>query len=392
MMSSKRQRLCDSLIHNFFFLKILILILCFVEPCQAKLLVDLYQSATLVKDQTEYSREQAIRKALQQVLVKVSGKAEWAASSVLVDKLDVENATRFVMRYYYEKVESALPDASKIKSNPIGITTASSVFPYKLYVAFSPQRVNQFLESINQTVWGQERPVVMSLIVIQERRLTRVQQDSLFAHQLVQWANRLGIPMIMLAHQSFISNMQTARSIWSESIDWAVSLARRHNADYVLLGRIRQNGRKDHRSSDSDWLLIPVAQRKEDTILRWNINFKNQRDIVIFVMQKLASQLARQDAVLLSQQVQHYKLTIRGIHSLEDYHVISNFLKNLNIIKYLRLETLRGTQSSFRIAVLGDIANLRRIIEHEKFLRPSTSVTDGTQDDDLVYDYQHQSE
>ncbi len=352
---------------------------CCSKPVYAVLVNNLYDVSIPVADQTIETRQEVMLTALKQVLVKVSGDINIAAS---YPQLQPDSVSQLVIRYDYQDPDQ-FPEAQKLQEG--------AASQRQLHIYFAPQSVNQLLKSVERPIWGQERPLIMPLIAVYyQKRLTLLQQDESLAKLLTQSAKQMGIPLRIPDKQPAFSAMRQAQTIWSEELVWAIDRAKQHHAAYALLGRLKLQNTDS--SCRNDWLLIPTTQQATDMIIRWQTPCLVASQAIASITQKLAHQLAKLDAIAFNEQQQDIVLTVKQVYTLKDYQKISQYLKSLNVVQQLRLESLTASQASFYLSVLGNIATLRNILNHGQCLvRHDYDATVGVvhpDENNLVYDYQ----
>lgn len=139
------------------------------------LALELYQAESPVNGPDESSRAQGVARALEQVVVKVSGDARAGAHPVVVAAL--AEAGKLMQRFEYRQ-ELVRDEAGR----PL----------QKLYLiaTFYPESVDELLVRAGLQVWGKERPRVLVLIEAAGRWLDRSE-----ASELVQAAERRGLAL-----------------------------------------------------------------------------------------------------------------------------------------------------------------------------------------------------
>ena len=104
----------------------------------------LYQATVPVADESVSKRSPAIKQALIQVLVKLTGDRNIRDSSDIAPL--IERPERFVQQFRYRQVEDQ--EEQNVQST-------------ELLVQFDENALNEGLRGYGLTIWGQERPSVL---------------------------------------------------------------------------------------------------------------------------------------------------------------------------------------------------------------------------------------
>lgn len=315
---------------------------------QAVLVKHLYQANVSVSDQSTATREEAFIEGLKQVLIKVSGHLHVDELPEL--QMQLGQARHMLVRYAY-------------------LGTDLSDHTQTLQINFSPQKVNQFLSSAKQSIWEQERPLIMPLIaIVDQHGKSLLQQHDDLKRLMAQWAQTFAIPITWPILTSKTAAKRIAKAIWQQQLNWSRTWVSPYHAHYLLLGRI--DTRHDTQVCHSDWLLVPTIPQTQDRIVRWQIPCADPTADVANMVQATAGLLAKQDGVIFSAEKQTCLLTIQAITSLEDYEAINTYLKSLNSIEQVHLESLTDTEATFRLSVLGHVTTLQHILNHATYFTP----------------------
>ena len=155
----------------------------------------LYQATVPVPDESASKRNPAIKQALIQVLVKLTGNRNIRNSSDIVPL--IERPERFVQQFRYRQADNS--------KESVGQST-------ELLVQFDEIALNDGLRSYGLTVWGQERPSILVWLAYEQnetRRLVSFEERPEYLNMLDAGAAARGLsllfPLLDLEDSSQIS-------------------------------------------------------------------------------------------------------------------------------------------------------------------------------------------
>lgn len=186
----------------------------------------LYQATVPVADETAGKRSPAIKQALIQVLVKLTGDRNIRSSSNIVPL--IERPERFVQQFRYRQVEDQ---------------EGQSVQSTELLVQFDETALNDGLRSYGLTIWGQERPSVLVWLAHEQnetRRLVSFEDRPEYLNMLDAGAGARGLsllfPLLDLEDNSRIS----VSDVWAGFKEPIAHASNRYQADVILTAKIIQ--------------------------------------------------------------------------------------------------------------------------------------------------------
>lgn len=294
----------------------------------------LYQADIPVRSQAIEERKQAMQKALEQVLIKVSGN-----NQIITDpriKLHLRNAESVVQEFGY--VRPALTDASA---------------PYLLQIRFDANSINHWLRDANAPIWGQNRPLVLGWIATETPEHTteimyRHSRDAL-AELLKQNSYRRGIPF-NLPTKNPSAEPVPVEDIIQFSSQNAIKATKPYNSGAILMGYVVEKPN----NITTQWKLISEKGEWD-----WNINGTNLASVTPVIMDHVANTLAAQYAVVISNTIQkNVALQVVGINQQGDFTQLIRYLNhltpvaNVGIVRITSHDillniSLRSTQQSF---------------------------------------------
>jgi len=314
-----------------------------LTPLAAEPVKDLYVAQVPVQGQGSEARSEAIRQALAQVIVKVSGSRQ-ATGGPQLKKL-LARSSRYVEQYRYRLAEGR-----------VGVDKGAS--GRLLWVKFDERAVNRLLRSQGLVVWGRVRPSLLLWIGLEEgghRRLMQPELEPALRSALQRTARQRGVPVLLPLMDLQDRNGLKVSDLWGGFEQEIRRASRRYQPDVILAGHLRQVGRGDWRG---DWTLLqPGADRV------WSTRGPGKSAAAVAGLQRAVDELAAQYAPRTgNQESLRLRLRISGMRNLADYILVKDYLHSLGMIERLDLLAAEGDHVSFLAQVRDGREPLKRDI------------------------------
>jgi len=292
----------------------------------------LYEAQVPVDTQSAQERSSAIRVALGQVMVKVSGNSAATDIPAINDILD--QATHYVQQYRY-------------RAPPSGTNAGKSL---ALWVRFDPAAIDHLLRSHGLTVWGRARPVALLWLAIQSQghRELLGADSQRPAHQIVvSEAERRGLPLRLplldLSDQSSIS----ATDVWGDFQDSIMKASQRYATDGVLVGRVFQ-------ASDGQWharWTLYEGQNRQS----WQSQGGALAGAIEPGIDHMTDVLAQRYAQASNDDTQRsLLLKVDDVTTLAQYSRTADYLSSLSPVTDVQPAVLKAGGAIFRLTIRGD--------------------------------------
>jgi len=186
----------------------------------------LYQAAVPVADETVSKRNPAIKQALIQVLVKLTGDRNIRGSSDIAPL--IERPERFVQQFRYRQVEDQ--EEQNVQST-------------ELLVQFDENALNEGLRSYGLTIWGQERPSVLVWLAHEQnktRRLVSFDDSPEYLNMLDEGATARGLSLLFPLLDLEDSSQISVSDVWGGFKEPIANASNRYQADVILTGKVIQ--------------------------------------------------------------------------------------------------------------------------------------------------------
>jgi len=325
-----------------------------VGPVLAAVQADaLYEAEVAVSGQSVEQRTEAIRDALAEVFIKVSG--DRSAPLVLANAGMLERATQFVQQFQYRTVDTP-PEAG-----------LSLVPEQKLWVRFDASAVDKALRQHGIRVWGRVRPSTLLWVALEQdggRYLAGANALHETPPALEARAQRRGLPVLLplldLEDQSRLS----VADVWGNFGDNILKASARYQPEAVLVARVYHGlGEIWH----GRWTLYIGGAPALD----WSDQATTRDELLNVGIDQAADLVAQQFAQITSDaQINVLQVSVKDVASLVDYAVAARYLQSLASVVQAEAVSLEPTGVTFRVELRGDRRGLEQAIALGRTLIP----------------------
>jgi len=311
-------------------------------PARAAEVADLYTIRVPVDQGEPDWREQAYRRALSQVLVRVTGQRA-AAGDAGLNAL-FEDPARLVQGYRRGAEET-------------------------LWVSFDGRAIAARLRDAGRAVWGSERPVTLLWLAVDrgggDRDLIAAADDPApaarpgraarpadgtdpdrFLRQRVEDVARArGLPLVWPLLDAEDRGGVAFSDVWGGFEQPVLKASSRYGANSILLGRIDADGRQPPR-----WTWYFGGEQRQ-----WRASIED-------AVHRVADLMAGQLAGVGDEQAISVRLTVTGIEDLAAYADVNRYLASVSVVRELRLEQLADNALTYRLELLGAPDRLGRVL------------------------------
>jgi len=283
---------------------------------------NLYEAEVPVSGQSRAEREEVVREALKEVLVRISGLND--ASTLAADEELVRKPSRFVQQFRYRrfKAKEVIPQA----------LDDAKPFSQMLWLRFTKKTINKLLLNQGLSVWGKTRPSTLIWLVIDDQK-NRVLIGNNTNHNgrthLEEASKKRGLPvrlpLLDLADQSKLQ----ITDVWGNFEDTILAASERYQTESVLVGRVYMNFAHTWHTR---WTLYSAGQRQD-----WD--FGSSESLSEAITQGIAKtgeilseKFARVKATPESTANNMVVLQIKNISDLKTYNQTLKYLKGLSVV------------------------------------------------------------
>ena len=324
----------------------------------------LYETEVLVTSQGRDERNVAIRMALDEVLVRVSGDRNTPRLDALQGLY--RRSLQLVQQYRYR----ALPRGAGLSGDhPGGMSQV-------LWVSFDAAAIDQALRKASVPLWGQVRPATLVWVVVEDGGVRSLMgADTLPQSKQVmqQQAERRGLPLFVPLWDLEDQVALRFTDVWGNFQDAILRASARYATEAVLVGRLyRQTGD----IWESRWTLYQGGETAH-----WSLSSPSQNEVLSAGVDGAADHLGRRFAKVFDEsQSGRVKVVVKDLITLEDYARTTQFLQSLDVVTAIQVESVVGETMTFDLQVRGNSEGLAQTIGFGRTLAnvPAVINVDGS--------------
>ncbi|MEM7540590.1 MAG: DUF2066 domain-containing protein [Pseudomonadota bacterium] len=295
-----------------------------IGDAQARDVVDLYQASIPVADRGDVEFSKGLRRAMRQVLVKLTGTAN---SDRRLDAL-VNDPDRYVLKFAHD-----VNDDEEIV----------------LRVEFDPSSLSGALESSGVSIWGKERPDTLLWLVIdaeQVRQLSGADEPGRFGEVALTRAKIRGIPILLplmdVEESQHLIHVRRAEDVVTN----AHAMSRRYGTSSILIGYVRE-------SVPGIWEAQFTAVIDEQTV-----SFQNEGSLPELLIEEGIDRLTvglanRYAGGHNSGTRESIVIRVEGVQNAGDYARATHYLESLDIVSRVFVSQVAGRIVDYQIVARG---------------------------------------
>jgi len=311
-------------------------------PAQAKLIEDLYSAEVKVSSQAGQQRQQAIKQAFDQVVIKLTGRSELVEHSAI--KQAKSQVSDYLVQYGYQNTDQRLT----------------------LKATFDGRKLRELLADNELPYWGSRRPQLLLWIAREDedgsRELISSGDESIFSQQLRFLTTQAGVPMQWPLLDLTDNMIISPTDVWGRFLQPIREASERYASDGIVVAKIAsiENPEQPEKNWRLDWYV------EIDSLRLSNEVYAESQDWLAepFVTQ-VQQQLAQAYSVVRTEQQEIVTLPII-VQQLSDWRAVlelESFLKSIASVQSVRLQQYSVEQSEFVIEVRGNVDHLLQSIQ-----------------------------
>ncbi|XQF89955.1 DUF2066 domain-containing protein [Pseudoalteromonas espejiana] len=295
---------------------------------------DLYQDILKVDDKTRDTRLAASRKALLNVLVKVSG--DESADQNKLAQQRTKDISDYMLKFEYdEKANGQL----------------------NLVVKFEARKINELIKELNLPLWGVQRPLVAIWLGIEDnwRREPVTQESYPQLEQLIyDKAGRRGLPVVVPLLDLQDRRLVGIPEVWGNFSEPVEEASSRYSAERSITARMYQE-------PDSDTWILDWRFTNDD-LFDSNRLTGDKQQIVGQMIDSLALGLANEYAIDPNAYYEQAAatLTLKGIQSFVDIELAKRRLQNLSVVTQATITRKTPEFVEFKLSHTGTVTDLKK--------------------------------
>ena len=295
----------------------------------------LYAAIEPVQTQAVKERRAAVRKAINRVVQKVTGRVEVLNNAALQSALS--NVDSYIEQFQYLKADG---DAEG----------------FKLRVKFQKAAIDGTLQQYGFPIWGANRPAIMVWLAVESgsKRYLVGEATSKTAALLQKVANQSGVPIILPLLDLQDQRALDFNDVWGLFSERIVQASARYGAQQVLFARLLKEQGNSWKIS---WSFVGNKGRFEGESRQIRLS-----DALAASLNASAEQLANNYAPRGNSIESHVVLHVSGIKGLADFSRVSRYLAALDVVTKVSWQHVNATEASFVINMSGGVNGLKELI------------------------------
>jgi len=311
----------------------------------------LFEAEVPVVGQDVALRQDAMRAALAEVLVKVSGNRAVGALPGAAEL--VNTAPQYVQQFVYR---NAAPLPGQRSSQPPARV---------LWVRFDRDALIRVLRSSGVPIWGNARPALLLWLDVREqneRSVVGVDNKPEWKQFIDTLARSRGVPLLLpTLDANDLANVQTVDP-WNAPPEEVLRISARYRAEAVLVGKVE--------SRDGAWMSTWSFYDQENR-QAWTTPGESRDAAVLDGLQMAIDALvAHYNAASTAATDAGLSLQISDVQTLEEYARVTKYLGSLASVARLQLLRVEGVNLMFRVEAQGGAQRLTSDIRLGTTLAP----------------------
>lgn len=308
----------------------------------------LYQTTVIVADESIPSRTLALKKAMQQVLVKLSGDIGIANQSGAQEIIN--RSQDYVQQFRYKQSQEEL----------------------EILVKFDESALNMAMRTYALTLWGRERPAVVVWMVNETengRQMVSMEESSELLSSLEKAASTRGVPLIFPLFDLEDSSQLSVADVWAGFKDPIINASRRYQADAILIGKLSPSG---FTGLETQWTLFLDEQSSN-----WTAQGELSELVLTESINRLADALAIRYANISNSGSELLEVTVSNIYNLQDYASTLVYLESLQAVTDVMVKQVNQGEVIFELVSHGGRLAINQSIKLGSVLQLAGDESEG---------------
>ncbi len=345
----------------------------------------LYETEVRVFSQSATERQEALRTALGEILVKVTSQRTAPAAPGLAGAF--KRVDQMVQQYRYRPLAESrllpLPAApvaparaavrkpGGVSPPPPVVSPSPVVREQALWVNFDSAVVNKMLRQAGLPLWGRTRPAMLVVLAVEEpsNRYILLADSGAEAQTIFEtraWWR--GVPIVLPQRAEAEGGLRFLE-VWNNSQEAVLRVAAHERADAALVGRATHQ--------KTGWQVRWTLFQPREQPMQWESagDANSMRSTLEAGIDGAADVLGKRFAQLLSDKAGNIVLiTVTDIVTLDHYAKVMDYFKSLDEVADVDVRQMHANSVTFRIAARSATETLVRTIALSKKLSPVVST------------------
>lgn len=314
----------------------------------AEIVTNLHSATVPVAGQGDKALASAARRALSEVLVKVSGSSQLLGNPQIKEALSQSRSQ--VQQFSYVR---GRPPANELQVN----------------MEFDAAYVTDLVRRAGAPLWTANRPLVLAWVVVdgvvdgeEGRQFINWDATPVEAQMLVDEFSRRGVPVQIPVFDLVDVSALGVDDAWRLNGSAIRSASARYDVQHILAGRLAT---LSGGQATGDWRYFYQDEHSNrsvtvpdlESFLRGGVNL-------------VADQMAGRYALLPTTGGGDMRMVVLGVIGYADYAAIVHFLENLELVESVDIQRVQGERLELRLQTAVDAAQLATLIELNNRLSP----------------------
>jgi len=351
-------------------------VLCTGMAAQSAVMPGLYEASVPVPDQSTAARRVALQQALAAVLVKITGDRGALSLPALANLL--QNPNQFLQQYRYQQssTDGTSTDgraaAAPTVMYDLTRTGAPAIAPtgLLLWAKFDPEVLNHAVRAANEPLWGQERPVTLVWLAIQDnsgRSILSATDNPSVMQSMKNAADQRGIALIFPRMNAQDQQAIGFPDISNDDVNRIQQASQAYKADATLVGTLYMTTPGQYAAR---WQLTAGSESQS-----WTTSPDTLANVAADGIQAAADHFAQWFAVAAGATgINGVNVSVTGINSVDAYAKVLAYLSGLTAVKSVQVTRVENGTVSFSLDTRGSLDNLLQAALLGDVLRPVVPV------------------
>ena len=334
---------------------LLLVLIALLGGNSARSQVPLYEAEVAWSEDDADARETAFRKALHQVLVKVTGRRHVPDTSQ--SEPIVQSAQGLVQQYQIRTAEARSGDAT--------------VHEPSLWVRFDDAAVDRLVRAAGLPVWSRTRPSILAWVaagIDGTLRAVGSEGTEIVAEILRRATESRGVPLMLPLFDLEDQTQAGSPELWVEAGEQIRAASERYQAGAILVGRIDSEV-----LWESKWLLL-----LPDAVERWEgVGAGLELLVDEGVQEAVDSLAARYSSIAPRTEPSAIVASISGVHDFMGYARTLRYLESLDEIESIEVLAAVSGRLRLKLKLRTDVTGLRGLLALGSTLVEDAGNVDG---------------
>jgi len=355
-------------------------------PSEASQIKDLYEVRLVADNQQQTERQRLIKRAFEELLIRVTGKTEIAATPE--GEALLRQAAQYVSQFRYEKEKlQPLPLPSSLVFSPdvgggerqIQVVSQQEL----LVVLFDEKAIKEALWQKKLPVWGNTRPTTLVWLGFQDARgryLLDSAEDTEILRNLRKYAAQRGLPLIFplldLEDQININ----INDVWGDFREPIVNASMRYQTEAILVGRVFLDS---FGVWQGRWSLY-----QGDDATSWRARGRSSASLISTGLSHTAETLALKYASVSADDdttARIKKIQITDVSTLQDFVKLDNYFASLSSVSASHITEVYTDSVIFEVELRGDESGFVKALSLGKLLSKNHEAIFESPEDRLSF-------